>query len=67
MLLRNVKYETGVPLVASEISLHKTFMDTVGRTTLKLSAMNVVDESRDKDLIVRTSFPRPHTILMFVR
>ena len=48
----NVKFETAVPLVASEVSLHKTFMDTLGRTTLKLTATNVVDRSREQDLIV---------------
>lgn len=53
----NVKFETEVPLVASEISSHKTFMDTLGRTTLKLTAMNVIDEARSKDLIVRVSPP----------
>ncbi|MCJ1450828.1 dolichyl-diphosphooligosaccharide--protein glycosyltransferase subunit 1 [Mycoblastus sanguinarius] len=53
----NVKYQSPVPLVASEVSLHKTFMDTLGRTTLKLTAMNVVDEARDKDLIVTYDYP----------
>ena len=48
----NVKFETAVPLVAEEITSHKTFMDTLGRTTLKLTAMNVIDGSRDQDLIV---------------
>ena len=46
-----------MPVVASEISSHKTFMDTLGRTTLKLTAMNVVDESRDKYLIVTYDYP----------
>ena len=32
-------------------------MDTLGRTTLKLTAMNVVDEARDKDLIVTYEYP----------
>lgn len=54
---RNVLYETTIPVVASEISLHKTFMDTLGRTTLKLTAMNVVDEARDKHLIVTYDYP----------
>ena len=27
-------------------------MDTIGRTTLTLTAMNVIDESRDTELIV---------------
>ena len=47
-----MKYETSIPLVGASISLHKTFMDSLGRTSLTLTAMNVVDESRDKDLIV---------------
>ena len=45
-------FESPAPLVSSEITSHKTFMATLGRTTLKLTAMNVVDEARDKDLIV---------------
>lgn len=49
---RNVKFETEVPLTVVEETVHRTFMDTVGRTTLKLTAMNVVDEARDKPLIV---------------
>lgn len=32
-------------------------MDTVGRTTLKLTALNVIDESRDSDLIVTYDYP----------
>ena len=32
-------------------------MDTLGRTTLKLTAMNVVDESRDEDLLVTYDYP----------
>ena len=50
---KNVKFETEVPLVKVEETVHRTFMDTVGRTTLKLTAVNVVDETRDKPLIVR--------------
>ena len=53
----NVLYESPVPIVASEISSHKSFMDTLGRTTLKLTAMNVVDEARDKELIVTYDYP----------
>lgn len=51
---RNVRFETEVPLVGVEEGTYRTFMDTVGRTTLKLTAMNVVDEARDKMLIVST-------------
>ena len=49
---RNVKYQTSVPVIAESISQHRTFMDTLGRTTLTLTAMNVIDESRDTDLLV---------------
>lgn len=53
----NVMYESPVAVVSSTISSHKTFMDTLGRTTLELTAFNVVDESRDKDLIVTYDYP----------
>lgn len=32
-------------------------MDTVGRTTLTLTAINVVDEFRDRDLVVTYDYP----------
>ena len=52
ILASNVKFESTIPLVDSEISLHKTFMDTLGRTTLKLTAFNLVDQSRDGDVLL---------------
>lgn len=49
-----------MPLLSSSISLHRTFMDTLGRTTLTLTALNVIDDSRDTELIVRLPlFPTP--------
>ena len=52
----NVKWEvkdgTGVPVLHAEQNLHKTFMDTFGRTELKFTATNVVDEARDAELLV---------------
>ncbi|RMZ71993.1 oligosaccharyltransferase alpha subunit [Pyrenophora seminiperda CCB06] len=54
---RNVKFETTVPLVSNETSLHKTFMDTLGRTTLSLTAINLVDEFRDRVLVVTYDYP----------
>ena len=48
----NVNFHTTVPLASARRSEHKTFMDTLGRTTLELAALNVVDESRDAQLIV---------------
>ncbi len=53
----NVKFQTSVPLVGDETSLHKTFMDTLGRTALKLTAVNVVDEAREAELIVCVFIP----------
>lgn len=53
----NVRYSTSVPLIDSQTGLHKTFMDTVGRTTLTLSALNLVDEFRERDLIVTYDYP----------
>ncbi len=48
-----------MPLVANSTSLHKTFMDTLGRTTLSLTALNVIDDSRDTHLIVRAPLNPP--------
>lgn len=52
----NVKYQThggtGVPTLHAEFGLHKTYLDTVGRTELKLTATNVVDEARDVTVLV---------------
>ncbi|KAH7119022.1 Ribophorin I [Dendryphion nanum] len=53
----NVKFTTTVPTVDNSITLHKTFLDTVGRTTLTLTAINVVDDFRDRDLIVTYDYP----------
>lgn len=57
ILNSNVQFETTIPYVSSTITFHKTFMDTIGRTTLTITAINVVDELRDRDLIVRYSYP----------
>lgn len=53
----NVKYSTTVPLIDSSTSIHKTFMDTLGRPTLELHAINLVDEFRDRDLVVTYDYP----------
>lgn len=53
----NVKYSTTVSLIESKTSVHKTFMDTLGRPTLELTAINVVDDFRDRDLIVTYDYP----------
>ncbi|RKF61157.1 Dolichyl-diphosphooligosaccharide--protein glycosyltransferase subunit 1 [Erysiphe neolycopersici] len=49
---KNIKYSTTVPLISANISLHKTFMDTIGRSTLTLTAKNIFDDQRDRELII---------------
>ena len=57
----NVKWETtggtGLPILEPSLSLHRTFMDTLGRTELKLVAQNVVDDARDGILTVSPILP----------
>ena len=43
---------TNMPTLTESRTLHKTFMDTLGRTTLTLATTNVVDELRDVELLV---------------
>lgn len=50
-------YISPIAIDEEERYFHKTFMDTLGRTALKLRAKNVADEAHGKDLIV--SFPAP--------
>ncbi|EKG21163.1 Ribophorin I [Macrophomina phaseolina MS6] len=54
---KNIKFDTSVPIISNETSLHRTFMDTVGRTTLHLTALNLNDEWRGRDLIVTYDYP----------
>ncbi|KAK1068181.1 dolichyl-diphosphooligosaccharide--protein glycosyltransferase subunit 1 [Friedmanniomyces endolithicus] len=54
---KNIHFETTVPLVSNATGLHPTFMDTIGRTTLTLTAINMVDEFRDRDLVVTYEYP----------
>ena len=49
---RNVKYETTAHIVSSESTIYRSFMDTLGRSSLKLIALNVVDDMRDREVIV---------------
>lgn len=52
MISSNVQYETTAHIISTEITKHRTFMDTTGRTKLKLTALNVVDEMRSRDVTV---------------
>ncbi|KAI9812039.1 MAG: dolichyl-diphosphooligosaccharide--protein glycosyltransferase subunit 1 [Pycnora praestabilis] len=68
----NINYTTPIPILTSTTSSHRTFMDTLGRSTLRLTALNVVDDARDKDLIVTYDYPltaglrKPITIFLGV-
>lgn len=53
----NIQYETSARIVSSEISKHRTFMDTLGRPTLQLNALNVADEARDRHVVVTYDYP----------
>ncbi|KAI1828616.1 Ribophorin I [Xylaria intraflava] len=51
----NVKFYTTAPessITEHSISIVKTYLDTVGRTVLTIKAQNLVDELRDRELIV---------------
>lgn len=52
---RNVKILADIPessLNENSVSLHKTYLDTIGRTSVTIKARNLVDEFRDRDLII---------------
>ncbi|PWY69187.1 oligosaccharyltransferase alpha subunit ostA [Aspergillus sclerotioniger CBS 115572] len=59
---RNVHYEliekassNGLPSasqIESQLSSHKTFMDTLGRTALTLTVEDLTDEARDSQLVI---------------
>jgi oligosaccharyltransferase complex subunit alpha (ribophorin I) len=51
----NIKYYAGVPessVVETSVSVHKTYLDTLGRTVVTIKAQNLVDEFRDRDVII---------------
>lgn len=55
-----MKYHTTVPpsaITSADVDIHKTFLDTVGRTVLVIKARNLVDEFRDRELIVSYDVP----------
>lgn len=57
---RNVKYYTDVPhssINSADVEIHKTFLDTIGRTALVIKARNLVDDFRGRELIVSYDVP----------
>ncbi|KAF4469416.1 oligosaccharyl transferase complex subunit ost4 [Fusarium albosuccineum] len=56
----NVKFYTNIPesaITSTSIDLTKTYLDTVGRTTVTIKARNLVDEFRDRQLIISYDAP----------
>lgn len=44
------------------MGLHKTYLDTIGRTAVTIKARNLVDEFRDRDLLI--SYDVPSTVTL---
>ncbi|KAL1839491.1 hypothetical protein VTJ49DRAFT_1466 [Mycothermus thermophilus] len=56
----NVKFHTTIPtqsIASADVVIHRTFLDTLGRTALVIQARNLVDELRDRDLIISYDYP----------
>ncbi|RBR03455.1 hypothetical protein FVER53590_00956 [Fusarium verticillioides] len=55
-----VKFHTNIPessIVSTSVDLTRTYLDTVGRTTVSIKARNLVDEFRDRQLIISYDAP----------
>jgi oligosaccharyltransferase complex subunit alpha (ribophorin I) len=55
-----VKYHTTIPtqsISQAGVELHRTFLDTLGRTALVIKARNLVDDFRDRELVVTYDVP----------
>lgn len=53
--LRNVKVLVDIPeasIIEHTVGTFQTYLDTIGRTAITVKAINVVDEFRDRDLII---------------
>jgi len=55
---RNVRVFTPQPALWEERYLHKTFLDSLGRTAVKLHFKNVLDEKRGQEIVVTYEYPR---------
>jgi len=58
----NVEYDVPLPIEKEERYLHKTFMDTIGRTAIKLSATNMVDDQHHREITVKYHLPRTEAL-----
>lgn len=54
-ICRNVKLLADIPessILEYSVDTHKTYLDTVGRTAVYIKARNLVDDFRDRDLLI---------------
>ncbi|KAH6610485.1 oligosaccharyltransferase alpha subunit [Trichoderma cornu-damae] len=61
----NVKFYTDIPdssIVETSIGVHKTYLDTTGRTAVVIKAKNLVDDFRFRDLIISYDAPLSGTL-----
>lgn len=57
---RNVNFYTSIPsssIIETSVDHHRTFLDTTGRTALTIKARNLVDDFRDRELVVSYDVP----------
>lgn len=52
----NIKVHSPVAIVSEQHGLHKTFMDTIGRSVVQLEARNLVDEKARQELFVEYDY-----------
>lgn len=55
-----MKYYTSIPtssITEAGVEMHRTYLDTIGRTALVIKARNLVDDFRDRELIVTYDYP----------
>ncbi|CAG7561661.1 unnamed protein product [Fusarium equiseti] len=61
----NVQFYTNVPvssIVSTSVDRTRTYLDTIGRTHVAVKARNLVDEFRDRHLIISYDVPMSGTI-----
>lgn len=55
-----MKYYTSIPsssITKANVNIHQTFLDTIGRGALIIKAHNIVDDFRDRELVVSYDLP----------
>ena len=57
---RNIKFYANLPessIAEFSTSIKKTYLDTLGRTAVTVSAKNIVDEFRGREVIISYEYP----------